>query len=439
MASSSALTLYDYQCRWLADRSRFKIAMFARQTGKTFATTLEIVDDCFEVESQGRRTRWVILSRGERQAREAMQEGVRLHLQAYQMAADVIESEFVGESGQAFKQLEARLPGGSRIIALPANPDTARGYSGNVFLDEFAIHKNSRAIWGALFPVVSAGYKVRITSTPKGKANKFYELWSLDDPLWHKHRIDIHQAVREGLPRDVEELRRGLNDPDLWAQEYLCQFVDEASAWLSYDLINSCESPEAGDPDRYQGGDVYIGNDIARRNDLWVAWVLERVGDVLWTREIVTLRRATFAEQDATMDALFERYRVRRLAMDQTGMGEKPTEDAQRRYGMHRVEGILFTAANKQTLAQIGKQGFEDRKLRVPAGDLELRQDLHKLRKIVTPTGGVRFDADTDALGHADRAWACFLAQYAVTNTFSPIDYTPITPSPDPVLKGFCA
>ena len=43
-----ALTLYPYQQRWLADHSRFKVGMFARQTGKTFTTTLEIVLDCLD-------------------------------------------------------------------------------------------------------------------------------------------------------------------------------------------------------------------------------------------------------------------------------------------------------------------------------------------------------------------------------------------------------
>ena len=37
-----ALALYPYQRQWLADKARFKIGMFARQTGKTFTTTLEL-------------------------------------------------------------------------------------------------------------------------------------------------------------------------------------------------------------------------------------------------------------------------------------------------------------------------------------------------------------------------------------------------------------
>ena len=44
-----AIALYPYQRAWLADKARFKIGMFARQTGKTFTTTLEIVDDFSEI------------------------------------------------------------------------------------------------------------------------------------------------------------------------------------------------------------------------------------------------------------------------------------------------------------------------------------------------------------------------------------------------------
>ena len=42
---SDAALLYPYQQRWLADDSRFKVGMFARQTGKAFTTTLELVLD----------------------------------------------------------------------------------------------------------------------------------------------------------------------------------------------------------------------------------------------------------------------------------------------------------------------------------------------------------------------------------------------------------
>jgi phage FluMu gp28-like protein len=307
-------------------------------------------------------------------------------------------------------------------------------------------------IWAALFPVISAGWKLRVVSTPNGKGNKFYELMTDAglDGTWSRHTVDIYQAVADGLPRDIAELKGGLNDEDAWAQEYELQWLDEASAWISYELIDGCESDQCvlgplsastereqsktretlsglgftaatmqpryvplqvvGASPTHQGGACFVGVDIAARNDLFVIWVIEAVGDVYWTREIIARRRISFAEQDALLDDVFDRYRIVRCCMDQTGLGEKPVEDAQRRHGSSRVEGVIFTGPNKMILATHGKQAFEDRKIRIPMGDRDLRQDLHKLQKVTGPTGAPRFIAESDAGGHADRAWACFLA-----------------------------
>lgn len=416
--------LHPYQQRWLDDHSRFKIGMFARQTGKTFTTTLEIVEDVVAAEVAGRRTRWVILSRGERQAKEAMEEGIKLHLRAMSAGFESIETDFRLDDKTTVKSLEVVTQNGSRITALPANPDTARGFSANVFLDEFAFHADSRKIWSALFPVVSKnGLKLRITSTPNGKGNKFYDLMTGESSVWSRHSVTIHQAVADGLPRSVDELRAALDDEDTWAQEYELEWQDEASAWLPWEMINAAEHEQAGNPSLYTGGPCYVGVDIGRRRDLFVIWVVEQVGDVLWTREIIERKNTPFAVQDALLDDVFTRYAVMRCCMDQTGMGEKPVEDAQLRHGSSRVEGVLFTGSNKLTLATQGKQAFEDRTFRIPLGNQALRSDLHKLQKISGPTGNPRFVAESDASGHADRTWAAFLAANAAASPLVRVDF----------------
>jgi phage FluMu gp28-like protein len=400
----SAINLLPYQRKWLEDKNRFKIGMFSRQTGKTFTNCLEIVRDCLAAEAEGKRTRWVILSRGERQSKEAM-ELVKRFLVAYQVAFESIASPI----DVSYTALEVRLSGGSRITALPANPDTARGFSANVLLDEYAFHADSRKIWQALFPVVSAGFKLRVVSTPNGKGNKFYELMTGDDPIWSRHQVDIYQAVAQGLDRDIELLKRAIGDPDSWAQEFELQWLDEASAWLSYELIGSRESSTCSlDGSTYRGGDVYIGNDVGLRGDLWVAWAIEDVGTHFNTIEVATLRRSTFAEHDEQIARMFQKYKVRRLCVDQTGMGERTVEEYHRRYGS-RAEGVLFTVANKQALATLGKSCFEEGRISIPI-DTAVREDLHKLKKVTSATGNVRFDSDRDSKGHADRTWACFLA-----------------------------
>lgn len=81
--------LLPYQRRWVWDQSRFKIGLWARQTGKSFAGTLEVVLDA--VERPG--TLWILLSAGERQSRELAEKAKR-HLAALKQAAETLESRF---------------------------------------------------------------------------------------------------------------------------------------------------------------------------------------------------------------------------------------------------------------------------------------------------------------------------------------------------------
>ncbi|MEO1950687.1 terminase family protein [Thioclava sp.] len=435
--TSPVINFLPYQQAWIADQSRFKIGMFSRQTGKTFSTGGECADDCFSAWAEDRRARWVILSRGERQAAEMMTEVIKPFTKAFYEVYNTLvtggeprfeENEFRAPQAKGpdavYKALEVVFPNGSRITALPANPDTARGFSANVILDEFAFHAKSREIWAALFPVISkTGLKLRVISTPNGKGNKFYELMTAEDTVWSRHVVDIYEAVRQGLDRDIEALRRGMADEDAWAQEYELKWLDEASAWLDYDLISTCEHPAAGLPGLYQGGPCFVGVDIAARNDLFVIWVMEAVGDVLWTREVIARRRVSFFEQDQLLAEVFARYRVVRCRMDQTGMGEKPVEDAKRRHGETRVDGVLFSAASKLELATVLKEAMQDRKARIPAGDVKLRADLHAIKSQVGVTGTRRLVADGDTDGHADRFWAAALAASAGQVEYQPYAY----------------
>ena len=164
----TALELLPYQRRWVEDNSPLKIVVKGRQTGFSFAATLRAVLKCLE-----RRTTWVLLSKGERQSRLLM-EKVHEHIQSCGIVAQACESTFF--EGATIKQLEVRFPNGSVIYGLPANPDTARGYSGHVTLDEFAFHLDADKIYAALYPTITRGYSLEVISTPNGQQGKFFEL-----------------------------------------------------------------------------------------------------------------------------------------------------------------------------------------------------------------------------------------------------------------------
>src|SRR5438132_8407444 len=164
----TALELLPYQRRWVEDNSPLKIVVKGRQTGFSFAATIRAVLKCLE-----RRTTWVLLSKGERQSRLLM-EKVHEHIQSCGIVARACESSFF--EGTMIKQLEARFPNGSVIYGLPANPAPARGYSGNVTLDEFAFHLDADKIYAALYPTITRGYTLEVISTPNGQQGKFFEL-----------------------------------------------------------------------------------------------------------------------------------------------------------------------------------------------------------------------------------------------------------------------
>ena len=418
-------TIYDllpYQRALLEDGARFLLARWSRQTGKSFTTALLAVLDCLEHPG----TLWVCLSAGERQSREWM-EKARRHCEAVRLAAEMMEERFGADTAQ----LTIRMANGSRIIGLPANPNTARGYSGNVILDEFAFHEDSRGIWRALVPAITRGYRLVVCSTPNGVGNQFHALCERH-PLcdqFSRHVVTLPDAAAQGLRVDTAALRAAV-DEDTWRQEYLCEFVDSASAFLPYDLITPCELPPGqglDDPrDAFGPNPLYLGVDVGRRHDLTVLWLAEKAGPALVTRRVLELSRMPFSDQEKVLWGLLETPGLRRCCMDATGLGMQLCERAQERFGKYTVEAVTFSAPVKEALAYPLRSAMEDRAVRVPASDA-IRDDLHRIRRTVTAAGNSRFDAASDDAGHADRFWALALCLHASSGASGPVAMEPWT------------
>jgi phage FluMu gp28-like protein len=325
-ALGPAVQLLPYQRRWVEDNSPLKIVVKARQIGYSFAASIRALLECLK-----RKTTWVFLSKGERQSRLLM-EKVQEHVQSCGILARACESSFF--EGTLIKQLEVRFANGSVIYGLPANPDTARGYTGNVTLDEFAFHADADKIYSALFPTITRGYCLEIISTPNGQQGKFYELakaaglvgedsgfriqdsektekrkaknenggdfrFSVFDfrgrPAWSGHCVDIYEAIRQGLRIDLQLLRAGCDDETTWQQEYCCQFISTAENFIPPALVAQCVSAEAAKdcPLKFlasapplgletvgavrepplPGSEFYLGIDIGRHHDRTVFWV----------------------------------------------------------------------------------------------------------------------------------------------------------------------
>lgn len=415
--------LMPYQRKWVEDKARFKIGLWSRQTGKSFATACESVLDC-NAQPKGNSDLWVVLSAGERQALEWM-EKAKKWTEAVKATVDSYD-EIRDSANALLSRAEIRFANGARIVAIPANPDTARGYSANLVLDEFAIHERPFDIWAAIYPSITnplnGEKRLRIVSTPKGRGNKFADLWEHNEK-YSKHKVTIEDAVRMGLPINIEELKAGVDDPDIWAQEYMCEFIDNTSVLLPYEMIGKCESESIKDDG---SSPIYVGMDIGRQKDLSVIVTAVKLGDVLAVIDVTELKRMPFNGQ---LDVLLSKCgisfggrpssinyanRVKKVCIDSTGIGAMLAEEATR-IGGAKFEGVQFNVQSKGEMYGLMRRKFEERSIRIPVSR-DFREDLHAVQRVVSTGGNVTYSAPRNADGHSDRAAALALCCRAANN-----------------------
>ncbi len=417
------IPLLDYQREDVESDARFLWNCWARQTGKSFTKSLRRI-----LRGLARRRTQVFLSAGERQSRELM-EKARQHCQALKIATDYYDNRFF--RNLSIKQLEIVLPGGVRIIGLPANPQTARGFTGDVFLDEFAMHAFDREIWGAMFPSVLRGQgEVDVASTPKGKSNTFYQLGG--NERFVASTVTLPDAIAQGLDVDADEMRRAMGDDTLYRQEFLCEFVDEATAFLTYEQIAACMDAtlvpcNSVDTLSRESRELFVGVDVGRVRDLTVLWVLASDEDVLSTVAIFEMSNAPFRAQFDLLSELLSIGRVRRCSIDAGGLGMQLAEQAVERFGGHRVEAVTFTVALKSQIASGLRIHVESRRIRIPSDD-RILNDWHSVERTMTESGHFRLSAPRREGSHADRFWAAALAVHAADVTGDKVESLTIRP-----------
>ncbi|MFZ8785017.1 terminase large subunit domain-containing protein [Thermocrinis sp.] len=386
---------------------KYSILMWSRQTGKSFVVSLFAVLRAIE-----RKNHLVaIISPTERQSKELM-EKVKRHVEFLRQVGKLTGDVEFFEDTQT-NVLEVRFPNRSRIIGLPANPDGVRGLTGDVILEEAAFFKDGYKVYQAIFPSITRNqdFKLVVISTPKAKNDIFGHLWQMSEgnDLWFRQKLTIYDAVSLGLDVDVEELRKGVPNQDIWLQEYMCEFLDEESVLLPYELIHACTVEGIEADIRELTGDVYLGVDIGRRHDLTVISILEKVAGRYYLRKQEILRKLPFSEQFQIIDHLTA-Y-ARKVAIDETGIGMQLAEELAKKWGELKVLRVYFTAKAKEELASRVKTVFEDKIISIPP-DKDLIEDLHSVKRTLTPAGNIRYEGETQD-SHADRFWSLALALYA--------------------------
>jgi hypothetical protein len=210
----------DWQARLLRSDSKRVLLNCCRQSGKsTMAALLAVHTALYE---PGSLT--LLLSPTLRQSQELFKKCLAFYREA---------GRPVGASSET--ALTLTLESGSRIVSLPGQEHTVRGYSGVALL---AIDEAARVpedLYASVRPMlaVSAG-RLLALSTPFGTRGWWYEAWRGPEP-WGRYEIPATQCPRIS-PRFLEEERRTLG-PWWYEQEYECKFLDaETQAFRREDI-----------------------------------------------------------------------------------------------------------------------------------------------------------------------------------------------------------
>lgn len=438
-----------YQQRWLKDESRIKIWEKSRRIGATYVQAYEDVRDC-----AAKKVPAVWFSSADETAAREYILYCEKWAKALNIAAKAL-GEIIIDSDKDIKAFSIQFANGTRINALSSNPTQFRSKGGKVILDEYAFHKDQDAMWKAARPAITWGFPLRILSTYNGKGNKYFKF--VDDVKkgllkWSLHSTPISLAVDEGLADKilgrsltdaerqewVDEEHENVGDEETWLQEYECTPVDESTAFLSYDLIHSCEQEVfVSDTDTgiHKGkkwtittltkpgysidtseGELYLGYDVGRKKDLSVLWLARKYGRILETVRVITMEKTPFKKQEDVLYKHLELKNMRRACIDETGIGMQLAENAQDKFGSSRVEPVNFTSTVKSGLMHTLLEHMEDSAVTLPS-DKATRGDFHSFRKITTAAGNIRFDVEKNNTdGHGDRGIACALAIHASDN-----------------------
>lgn len=428
-----------FQSAWVKDDARLKLMEKSRQIGLSWSTAYACVE---RTSAQGARHDQWVSSRDDLQARLFI-EDCKMWAGIMNLAARDLGEVVLDPKGRVSAYV-LEFANGKRIHSMSSNADAQAGKRGGRVLDEFALHPDPRKLWSIAYPGITWGGNMEVISTHRGSHNFFNQLIREVRERGNPknislHRITLQDALDQGflfklqrmLPGDDERqamdeaayfdfVRAGCADEESFQQEYMCNPADDDVAFLEYGLISSAEYAADTDWQTCQNGRLFAGIDIGRKQDLTVIWVLEELGDVLYTRHVEAMRNMRKSDQEKILWPWIER--CDRSCIDATGLGIGWADDAQDKFGEHRVEAVTFTSRVKEALAYPVRGAMEDHALRIPY-DPKIRADLRMVTKQVTATGNVRFTAERTADGHADHFWALALARQAAANPTPLIEF----------------
>ena len=135
-------------------------------------------------------------------------------------------------------KLSMTLANQSRIVSLPGDQSTVRGYSGVTLILEDEASQVSDDFHAAILPMLIINNGQLITmSTPFWKRGFFFDAWNDSGDEWRRVKVTAQECPRMS-PEQLEQQKRAMGEM-FFRQEFLCEFVDTEEQTFAYDLIHN--------------------------------------------------------------------------------------------------------------------------------------------------------------------------------------------------------
>ncbi len=416
---------YGHQKRWYeAKQFRIRNILKSRQIGATFHFAREAIVDAFKTGDNQ-----IFLS-----ASRAQAEIFRAYIVAFVKA----------ETGIELKGNPIILSNSAELHFLSTSSRSAQGYHGHVYIDEYFWIRDFEKLRKVASGMASQKrWRQTYISTPSTIAHQGYDYWNgehfnrgrkkvehitLDishkalkygalgpDGQW-RQIVTIHDAERQGYDLfDLVQLQIEYS-PDEFKQLFECEFIDDTASVFKFEQIQRCTvdalekwgdyDPEADRP--FGDKAVWLGYDPSRTTDAASCVVVappEVAGGKFRILEKYSWRGTTFEYQAQQIRELIQRFNVREIGIDVTGMGQGVYEDVKGFF--RRAKAIHYSPSSKAELVTKGLDLVENKRLEFDAGWTDVMKAFMTIYKTTTDQGTVTYKARRTAdTGHADVAFA---------------------------------
>jgi hypothetical protein len=223
LAEALGLVPDDWQAGVLRSTAKRLLLNCCRQSGKSTTTAILALHTALYVPD----SMVLMASPGLRQSSELF----RKCLGFYRRLGRPIPSE-------AETRLQLELTNGSRVVSLPGNGDTSRGFSAVSLLLVDEASRVEDEMLGSLRPMLAvSGGRMVAMSTPAGRRGWWFEAWQDGGESWQRVQVTAEQCPRISSAF-LEDERKALGHL-VFDSEYLCIFHDALTSVFRSDDIRA--------------------------------------------------------------------------------------------------------------------------------------------------------------------------------------------------------